>query len=70
MYAGGDFTAIGSAGRSCLAAIGTDGTLTSWNPGTNGSVWALAVSGDKVYAGGTFLTADDEFSPYLAILAP
>ena len=70
VYAGGDFTAIGSAGRSCLAAIGTDGTLTSWNPGTNGSVWALAVSGDKVYAGGTFLTADDEFSPYLAILAP
>jgi hypothetical protein len=30
------------------------GTATSWNPGSAGSVYALSVKGDTIYAGGSF----------------
>jgi RHS repeat-associated protein len=58
LYAGGDFTTIGGQSRNKLAAIGANGTVTSWNPdaGMNPSVNALAVSGSTIYAGGTFTT--------------
>ena len=71
VYAGGDFTNLCTAPSSCtgqivspalnvtrnrLAAIGTDGTLsTTWNPNVNSTVSALAISGSTVYAGGIFL---------------
>jgi hypothetical protein len=64
VYAGGVFTQIGcntgcsiTGGpftRNYLAAIGTDGSLKSWNPNASGPVYALAVSGSTVYAGGSF----------------
>jgi hypothetical protein len=54
IYAGGSFTTIGGAPRNFLAAIGTDGSLQSWNPNANSSVNALVVSGTTVYAGGQF----------------
>jgi hypothetical protein len=56
VYAGGDFTSIGGTSRNRLAAIGTDGSLQSWDPNANGIVNALAVSGSTVYAGGSFAT--------------
>jgi hypothetical protein len=40
--------------RKYLAAMGTDGTLLSWNPSANNAVYALAVSGSTVYVGGAF----------------
>ena len=60
VYAGGNFTAIddGKGGgvqtRNYIGAIGTDGTLNNWNPNANDAVFALAVSGSNVYAGGWF----------------
>jgi hypothetical protein len=64
VYAGGVFTQIGcntgcsiTGGpftRNYLAAIGTDGSLQSWDPNADDYVYALAVSGSTVYAGGDF----------------
>ena len=63
IYAGGLFTTIGGAAgtdtlpRNCLAAIDTvTGVATSWNPGANGAVNAIATSGSTLYAGGSFDT--------------
>jgi hypothetical protein len=64
VYAGGVFTQIGcntgcsiTGGpftRNYLAAIGTDGSLQSWDPNADDYVYALAVSGSTVHAGGDF----------------
>jgi len=59
VYIGGQFngaTAInGNLTRNRLAAIdATTGTATSWDPNANGTVSAIAVQGNEVYAGGTF----------------
>jgi hypothetical protein len=64
VYAGGTFTVIGtnSQTRNRLAAIKTNATATAtaeattWNPNASAEVKALAVSGEIVYAGGTFTT--------------
>ncbi len=72
VYIGGGFTGVCTATSTCwsgtpvarggLAAVGTNGTLRTWNPNANvgGSssyaVYALAVSGPTVYVGGTFTT--------------
>jgi trimeric autotransporter adhesin len=60
LYAGGSFRNATGAGeeshsRSNLAAFSTsDGTLTSFAPEPNGTVSALAVSGQTLFAGGSF----------------
>jgi hypothetical protein len=63
LYAGGDFTTItppgGSAtSRNRLAAINTTdtGSLTTWAPAADSTVYALALSGTTLYAGGAFAT--------------
>src|SRR6266567_2850113 len=60
---GGDFTTLGGGGigttaRSRLGRLDPDGTLeTSFNPGANSTVQALAVQTDgKIVAGGSFTT--------------
>lgn len=59
-YVGGDFNgsaSIGGANRNRIAEINiTNAQATSWNPNANGSVRALTVAGDFVYAGGAFTT--------------
>ena len=57
VYAGGDFTSIGSNTRNRLAAIDatSDGTPTSWNPDPDGAVNAMVLNGTKLYVGGSFL---------------
>jgi urease beta subunit len=62
VYAGGSFTTLGGGGagtasRSLIGSLdaGT-GAATSWNPGANNGVSALAVSGSTVYVGGAFTT--------------
>ncbi|MBI3970865.1 MAG: hypothetical protein HY332_06210, partial [Chloroflexi bacterium] len=56
-YIGGAFGGVSGQARSNLAHILADGTLDlTWNPGANGLVSALAVSGGTVYAGGGFTT--------------
>jgi hypothetical protein len=62
VYVGGEFHNIGGQVRNCIAAI--DATIntnnaTAWNPGYNHSsinyIKAIAVSGNTVYLGGSFL---------------
>ena len=63
VYAMGDFTSIGGQARNGIAALdATTGLATAWNPGAHGyyddtfvpPAAALAVSGNVVYAAGTF----------------
>jgi hypothetical protein len=60
LYVGGSFrnatgSGEGSHGRNNLAAFSTsDGTLTSFAPEPNGTVSALAIAGETLYAGGSF----------------
>ena len=59
VYLGGDFTKVFSntadeTERNFAAAVGTDGTLSDWNPNLDSTVNALAVSGSTVYLGGDF----------------
>ena len=56
---GGRFTHFGSRVRANVAAVKADGTVDlAWNPGTDGTVEAVAVSedGSTVFLGGTFTT--------------
>lgn len=54
-YIGGDFKYVGGRARERLAHIKANGTLdTTWNPGANGTVHAIAVSGTSVFVGGSF----------------
>lgn len=56
-YFGGDFTNVGTEERLRLAHVDSSGRLSSWNPGTDNSVYALDVVGETVFAGGDFLAA-------------
>ncbi len=64
LYAGGYFSTLGGGAytRNNLAAINADpdspayGQATSWNPNVNSAVYALAISGSALYAGGDFTT--------------
>lgn len=56
-YIGGDFDSVGGVAPQNLARISADGTLgTTWNPGANSVVYALAIDATYVYAGGNFST--------------
>jgi hypothetical protein len=55
LYIGGTFTMISNQARARLAAFNAStGALLPWNPGANGTVHAIAVSGGIVYVGGEF----------------
>jgi hypothetical protein len=70
-YLGGRFTSlIGPDGatvpRAHLAALGANGDPLPWDPGANGSVTKMAVSGSTLYVGGLFRTIDGHSQPRLA----
>ena len=60
LYLGGDFTGLSKVGsgsvlRNRLAAIDLTGlSITGFDPGADGEVFALAASGTTLYAGGFF----------------
>ena len=74
LYIGGDFTQVGNNGTyarlAAVAATGSGSPITSWVPGPNGKVLALAVSadGNTLYAGGGFTTIGGEGRNRLAAL--
>lgn len=72
VYAGGIFTSIGGQPRKYIAALdasaGSTGTATSWDPGPSDIVYALAVSGPTVYAGGNFLSIGGQPRNHIAAL--
>jgi hypothetical protein len=55
LYVGGDFSAIGGQPRTNLAALdAATAEATPWDPGADGLVWSLALSGNTLYASGGF----------------
>jgi hypothetical protein len=72
VYVGGVFTQIITAGgtktRNSLAAIGTDGILSAWDPNVIGPVNALAIIDDTLYAGGSFQTVGGQLHENLAAI--
>jgi hypothetical protein len=72
-YIGGSFTSVSGVPRSNVAAIRADGSLDpTWNPSTNGVVYALAASSDgsKVFLGGGFTTVGGQTRGRLAVVTP
>jgi len=72
-YVGGNFKSVSGVPRSNVAAIRADGSLDpSWNPSTDGVVYALAVSADrsKIFLGGAFLTVGTDARRGLAAVDP
>jgi hypothetical protein len=66
---GGEFTRIGETARGRLARLLPDGSVdSSFTASANGTVWALAVLGSKVYLGGEFTRVDDVERNRLAAL--
>ncbi len=53
-YVGGSFRHIQGVARNSLARISATGAVKPWNPGVNGFVNAMVLSGGKLYLGGLF----------------
>jgi hypothetical protein len=72
VYVGGDFTQVGDRAHSRLAKLPQTGTGTAdsgWDPEvTGGSVLGLAVSGDRLAAGGSFTAVGGQSSQGFALL--
>ncbi len=74
VYIGGDFTALGGKARAHAAAMAAvapgsttaTGTLRSWSPNADGSVYGLDQIGSRVYLGGAFLHVGGHGRPRLA----
>jgi RHS repeat-associated protein len=58
LYVGGDFKSMGGQARRYLAALGTNGVATNWNPSMGNEVYALGLATNRVYAGGLFRSAN------------
>ena len=77
LYIGGDFTTLGGAARSRLAAEATisptstttAGTLRAWKPAADEAVYAITQLGGRVYLGGNFLHISGHGRPRLASVA-
>ena len=52
IYIGGDFDTWNGTARSHVVAIDTSFNMTSWNPGADGEVRALATDGSTIYIAG------------------
>ncbi len=53
-FIGGQFTSVDGVARSNLAHVLADHSVDPWNPGTNGAVRAMALSGSQLFVGGDF----------------
>jgi hypothetical protein len=76
VYVGGHFNVVGGQQRNRIAAVDAmTGATIAWAPNASGNpyptVFALAVSGSKVYAGGQFASIGGQPQSYFAaIYAP
>ena len=55
-FFGGEFSQVQGIARQNLAHLDASGNLSSWNPGSDGPVHALARSSGVLYVGGAFGT--------------
>lgn len=71
IYIGGRFDDLGGNARPGLAAINAvDGSLLAWSPAVNnGTVTAIAKSGDTVFVGGTFTQINGQTRNRIAALS-
>lgn len=53
-YLGGQFSAVNGVGRSNAAHVLADGSVSSWNPFTDGMVRAITVTPTSIILGGDF----------------
>ena len=67
-YLGGDFIQANGRSRLRLARILSTGVLASWNPGSNGTVRAIAMAGNVVYVGGSFTSIGGQARANLAAI--
>jgi hypothetical protein len=66
VFVGGSFTSIGGASRKSLAALDpVTGSATAWNPGTDGTVAAIAEGDTVLYVGGYFTSLGGQARSYL-----
>jgi hypothetical protein len=73
VYVGGSFDSIGGQARNCLAALdASSGLATAWDPEPSSAgyatVYALAVSGSTIYAGGDFTSIGGQTRNHIAAL--
>jgi sugar lactone lactonase YvrE len=69
VYFGGEFQHAGGANRLNLAAVDAfSGIATSWNPGANGTVNAVALGSAGLLVGGSFSAAGGQTNLNLALL--
>ncbi len=55
-FLGGEFDRVGTFARQNLARLNPDLSVAAWDPGANLAVYALALSGTRLYVGGSFTT--------------
>ncbi len=68
-YIGGDFTAVGDVSRERLAHLDASANLDlDWDPGADGFVYDIVVSGENVYVSGTFTSVAGVAQNYFAVL--
>lgn len=67
-YIGGDFSDVGGVERARLARVNSDGSLHPFNPGANGSVKSLVLSGSTLFVAGHFTRAGGQTRRRLAAL--
>lgn len=72
LYVGGDFTTANGVGRNRIAAFNTStgALITTFNPGTDAKIKAIAVTGTAVYVGGLFSTANNVARSRVAAFDP
>ena len=73
VYIGGNFTLLTPASgpavtRKRIARINANGSIHAWNPNASDIVFALAVNGSTVYAGGYFTTIGGQTRNCIAAL--
>ncbi|MEP6640328.1 MAG: hypothetical protein ABJB93_00335, partial [Gaiellales bacterium] len=74
LYIGGDFTTLGGAPRTRLAAeatipptsTATTGTVRAWKPTADEAVYTISQLGGRIYLGGNFLHISGHGRPRLA----
>jgi trimeric autotransporter adhesin len=68
-YVAGQFTLVGGVPRTNLVHVQGDKAVDgTWNPGSNGSVLSLALSGATLYVGGSFTSIDGQPRSRIAAL--
>ncbi|MBN2027346.1 MAG: hypothetical protein JW854_11365, partial [Actinobacteria bacterium] len=67
-YIGGGFTRVGGADRNRIAHIQADGSVSSFDPGADNTVFCLALDGTTLYAGGYFTSAGGQDRNHIAAI--